>query len=131
VIVIETSALIAIFRQEPERDLFSDLIVEADQRILPAHVYLEFVMVTSAELFAREWIDALVERMRLATGIVDNHVASLAADAFLRYGKGRRHPAQLNFADCLSYGVAKHRGAPLLYKGDDFRHTDIESALPA
>ena len=53
-IVIDTSALVAIFRQEPERDAFSDAIVVAEKRVLPAHVYLEYVMVTSAELQARD-----------------------------------------------------------------------------
>jgi ribonuclease VapC len=129
VIVIDTSALIAIFRQEPERDRFSDIIVEADRRVLPAHVYLEYVMVTSREVHARQWIDALVPRLRLATGQIDNVVAGLAADAFMRYGKGRSHPAQLNFADCLCYALAKNLGAPLLYKGDDFIHTDVQSAF--
>lgn len=129
-IVIETSALVAIFRQEPERDAFSDAIVEAEKRVLPAHVYLEYVMVTSRISEARAWADAFIERLRLASAEVDAVVSHLAADAFLRYGRGRGHPARLNFADCLSYAVAKHLSAPLLYKGDDFGYTDIESALP-
>jgi ribonuclease VapC len=69
--------------------------------------------------------------LRLAIGVFDRMTARMAADAFLLYGKGRGHPAQLNFADCMSYAVAKHLGAPLLYKGSDFAHTDIESALAA
>ena len=68
---------------------------------------------------------------RSATPHLDSSVSKLAADAFFHYGKGRGHPARLNLADCLSYAVAKHLNAPLLYKGDDFIHTDIESALPA
>jgi ribonuclease VapC len=129
-IVIDTSALIAIFRQERERDEFGDAIVEAERRILPAHAYLEYVMVTSGEPQSRVWIDAMIEQLRLATGEIDAAAAQLAADAFLQYGKGRGHPARLNFADCLSYAVAKRLDYPLLYKGDDFIHTDIESALP-
>ena len=65
----------------------------------------------------------------MAAGQIDATVSWLAADAFLRYGKGRGHRAQLNFGDCLSYAVAKQLDAPLLYKGDDFIHTDIKSAL--
>jgi ribonuclease VapC len=129
-IVIDTSALIAILRQEPERDAFADAITDANRRMLPAHVYLEYVMVTSREPQARVWLDALIERLPIATAHVDHAGAQLAADAFLRYGRGRGHPARLNLSDCLSYAVAKHLGAPLLYKGDDFSHTDIESALP-
>jgi ribonuclease VapC len=131
VIVIDTSAVVAIFRQESERDLFADAIANAGRRILPAHVYVEAMMVTSIEPSARAWIDAFVEQMRLATASIDGAVARLAADAFFRYAKGRGHSARLNFADCLSYAVAKHLHAPLLYKGNDFVHTDIESALPA
>jgi ribonuclease VapC len=131
VIVIDTSAIVAIFKQEPERDLFASIIVDAERRILPAHSYLEAMMATSVEPSARAWIDDFVEKMRLATSAVDGPVARLAADAFFRYGKGRGHTANLNFGDCLSYAVAKHLGAPLLYKGDDFIHTDIESALAA
>ena len=58
-------------------------------------------------------------------------MTAIAAEAADRYGRGSRHPARLNFGDCLSYAVAKDFGAPLLYKGDDFVHTDIECALPA
>ena len=54
----------------------------------------------------------------------------LAAAAFDRYGKGRGHPAQLNFGDCMAYAVAKARDVPLLYKGDDFAQTDVRRALP-
>jgi ribonuclease VapC len=129
-IVIDTSALVAIFRQEPERDAFSEAIVTAEKRVLPAHVYLEYVMVTSQEPQSRVWIDAMIEQLRLATGEIDAAAARLAAEAFLRYGRGRGHPARLNFADCLSYAVAKRFNFPLLFKGNDFIHTDIESALP-
>jgi ribonuclease VapC len=54
----------------------------------------------------------------------------IAGDAFSRYGKGRGHPAGLNYGDCLSYAVAKQLGIPLLFKGNDFIHTDITSAFP-
>ena len=55
--------------------------------------------------------------------------AEIAADAFLRFGRGSGHKAQLNFGDCFSYALAKSRNLPLLFKGDDFIHTDIEPAL--
>jgi ribonuclease VapC len=60
---------------------------------------------------------------------LDAAVVRLAADAAEFYGRGTGHPARLNFGDCLAYAVAKHLDAPLLYKGDDFIHTDIRSAL--
>jgi ribonuclease VapC len=59
----------------------------------------------------------------------DDEMASVAFDAFRQFGKGREHPAQLNIIDCAVYALAKLRSQPLLFKGDDFAHTDIESAL--
>ena len=128
-IVIDTSALTAIFRGEPEQTLLADAIIEADRRMMPAHVYLEFVMVTSREPGARGWLDEMIGKMPILTADVDQVVANFATEAFFRYGKGRGHPAKLNLSDCLTYAVAKRFKAPLLFKGDDFVHTDIESAL--
>lgn len=62
---------------------------------------------------------------------IDRAVADIAADAADRYGRGSGHPARLNSGDCLSYAVAKHLDAPLLFKGDDFGQTDIRSAVAA
>jgi len=129
VIVIDTSALIAIIRKEHGYEEIAEAIVKASPRLLPPHVYLEFVMMTSREGEARRWLDRFIGDLVVATAEIDQIAMHLAADAFLRYGKGGGHPAQLNLADCLSYGVAKRNRASLLYKGDDFSHTDIESAL--
>lgn len=60
---------------------------------------------------------------------ITDEIGRAAADAFARYGKGRGSKAQLNLADCLSYAVAAAHGAPILFKGDDFVHTDLPSAL--
>lgn len=130
-IVIDTSALVAIFRQEAGFERFAEAIVEGHPRHLPSHAYLEFVMVTSREASSRPWLDKFVADLRIAVADIDQVVVHLAADAFFQFGKGRRHPARLNFADCMSYAVAKRLKSPLLYKGDDFIHTDIASALPA
>ena len=69
----------------------------------------------------------VVEVRRAAVDIapIDAAVAEDATDAFARFGKGTGHPARLNFGDCLVYAVAKRRGLPLLFKGDDFGHTDL------
>lgn len=72
----------------------------------------------------------LLAALRITTAAVDQHQATIAAEAFLRFGKGR-HPAGLNLGDCFFYALAKSLNAPLLYKGDDFGRTDITSALPA
>ncbi|WP_342778693.1 type II toxin-antitoxin system VapC family toxin [Phreatobacter stygius] len=60
---------------------------------------------------------------------LDEPIARLAADAFERFGKAIGHPAKLNFGDCLAYATAMRLDAPLLFKGDDFRHTDVQAAL--
>ena len=72
----------------------------------------------------------LLKRLNSRTVDVDAAQASLARDADIRFGKGTGHPAQLNFGDLFSYSLAKSRGIPLLFKGDDFAQTDILSALP-
>jgi ribonuclease VapC len=79
----------------------------------------------------KTWLARLIEVQDMEVPSFTPEIADIAADAAERYGRGSRHPARLNFGDCLSYAVAKHLGAPLLYKGDDFRHTDVESALAA
>jgi ribonuclease VapC len=76
---------------------------------------------------ARE-LDALLGRSRVEFIAFDDAQAILARDAFRRFGRGR-HPAGLNFGDCLAYALAKHLGEPLLFKGDDFTRTDITPAL--
>jgi ribonuclease VapC len=131
VIVIDTSALVAILRDEPEAEDFASILETGSQFAIPAPCYLEFTMVTSAELGARAWLDRLIEGLECDLAVVDGPAARLASDAFARYGRGSGHPARLNFGDCLSYAVAKRLDAPLLFKGDDFGQTDIRSAVAA
>jgi ribonuclease VapC len=130
VIVIDTSALIAIHWHEAERPAFRARISTAEQRVLPPSCYLEFVLATNGRQASRQWLDAMIAAQDVTIFPIDRAIAILAATAAEMYGRGR-HRAALNFGNCLSYAVAKHLGAPLLYKGDDFSHTDIESALPA
>lgn len=74
---------------------------------------------------------ALIARSQITITPFTESLAELAAQAFLKFGKGCGHPAQLNFGDCMAYALAKSLDAPLLYKGDDFAKTDIRSALDA
>lgn len=76
----------------------------------------------------RNMAEALLARFNISVVSWNDSHASIAADAFVRFGKGR-HDAKLNFGDCMSYALAKSLDAPLLYKGDDFSKTDIKSAL--
>lgn len=130
-IVIDTSALIAIFRLEPEADALLKAIVAAPKRAMSALSVLETSMVMSGRSHGAGLFEPLDEFL-LEAGVevvpFDAEQARLARDAFLRFGKGR-HKAALNLGDCASYAAAKAKAAPLLYKGADFPHTDIMAAV--
>jgi ribonuclease VapC len=129
-IVVDTSALTAIYRREEDDVLYKNLISRSDELRLPIHVYVEFSRLRRYGQ-PRVWLDLAIKRYRFLLTALEPAMAYVAADASDRFGKGTGHPARLNFGDCLSYAVARHLGAPLLYKGAGFIHTDIESALPA
>lgn len=124
--VIDTSALIAIFLSEPERAHFLNLIVSADQRLVSAANILETGIVLEGrrgEAAGREF-DLFVVRANLQVVPVDADQADIARSAWRKYGKGR-HPAALSFGDCFAYALAKSTGEPLLAKGTDFAATDV------
>jgi ribonuclease VapC len=130
VIVIDTSVLAAIYGHEPDALALYQIVAGSRDRLLPASCLVEFQLLSRLGGDRRTWLAAFLEAQSIATADIDKAVADIAADAAERYGRGSGHPAGLNFGDCLSYAVAKHLAAPLLYKGGDFHHTDIESALP-
>jgi ribonuclease VapC len=124
--VIDTSALAAIFFAEPERQLFLAAITAAETRLLSAASVLETGIVLEGrqgEAAGREF-DLFVVRANLQIVPVDAEQAELARSAWRKFGKGR-HPAALNYGDCFSYALAKSTGDPLLAKGTDFALTDI------
>lgn len=132
-IAIDTSALIAIFRLEPEADAFIEIIVSAKTCCLSSVSLLETSMVVSGgseDAKAFEPLDEFLAEASVEIVAFDAAQARLAREAFLRFGKGR-HPAGLNFGDCASYALARSRGAPLLFKGDDFSKTDAIAARAA
>lgn len=123
--VIDTSALAAIFFHEPERDAFRNAIVAASSRLISAATVLEAGMVIEGRRgggAGREF-DLFIVRAQLKIVPIDAELADLARSAWRAYGKGR-HPAALNFGDCFSYALAKATGEPLLAKGTDFAKTD-------
>ena len=130
-LVIDTSALIAIFRLEAEAESFLKTIVRAEARVMSALSVLESSMVMSGggDAGSFEPLDDFLIEAGIEIAAFDAGQAKAARDAFIRFGKGR-HKAALNLGDCASYALAKSRGAPLLYKGDDFRRTDIIAAVP-
>lgn len=130
-IVLDTSALVAILTDEPERRVFNEAIEGAPVRLLSAATLLEAKMV----LFARyggagvNALDAFLSRADIRVEPVTAAQAELAFEAFRRFGRGTGHPAHLNYGDCFSYALARENAAPLLFKGGDFGQTDIETAL--
>lgn len=125
--VIDTSALVAVFLAEAERQQFLDRIVEAATRLISAANALETGIVLEArrgEAAGREF-DLFLVRANLQVIPVDGEQVEIARSAWRRYGKGR-HRASLNFGDCFAYALAKSSGEPLLAKGTDFAATDIE-----
>jgi ribonuclease VapC len=132
-IAIDSSAIIAILRAEPDGTQLSDAIADAEAACLSAVSLQESSMVLAGrEGGAAEWmpLDELLRDMNIEIVPYDAGLATIARDAFLRFGKGR-HPARLNCGDCASYALAKSRNIPLLFKGVDFARTDIVPALAA
>jgi ribonuclease VapC len=127
--VLDTSALIAILQDERERRAFSEAIERAESRSISAATFVEVSMIIESR-FGPEGVrdlDLLLMKAQIVLMPVDSDQAHLARQAFRDYGKGR-HPAGLNFGDCFSYALAKALGEPLLFKGNDFRETDIQCA---
>ncbi len=126
-IAVDSSALVAIYFDEPEKASFAATIVMADSPVIGAPNLLEASMVVEArhgEPGCRE-LDEIVVNLGLEVVPFDVPHVEAARAAFRRYGKGR-HRAGLNFGDCCAYALAKALDAPLLFKGNDFALTDIK-----
>ena len=129
-IVIDSSALIAILRREPEADSFLHIIAETEGCLLSAVSLLETSMVLTGRTGNQaSWanLDELILRAGIQVVAQDVELTEAARHGFLRYGKGR-HPAGLNLGDCASYALAKVRNLPILFKGEDFPKTDLMAA---
>ena len=127
--IIDTSALLAILLDEPERRRYNELIEASRKRLLSAASLVETGMVLevrSGEAAGRE-LDIFLHRAKFEVIPLDDDQAEIARAAFRHYGKGR-HPAGLNFGDCLTYAASKATGEPLLFKEHDFSQTDIPVA---
>jgi ribonuclease VapC len=127
-LVVDTSAIVACLTGEPERLAFIDLLQLADERATSSVNLLEARLVTA---FAKALPVTLVDDFLIAYSVeivpFDENLSHLAFEAYRRFGKGR-HAARLNMGDCAAYALAKARGWPLLFKGEDFSQTDIERA---
>jgi ribonuclease VapC len=128
--VVDTSALVCILLAEPEAEDFARAIAQSPDNLVGAPTWVEASIVLTARL-GIEGHNLLLELLHRSQATIvpcDASLAGAAYEAWLRYGRGR-HPAGLNFGDCFAYALAKQRGEPLLFKGDDFAKTDIVAAL--
>jgi ribonuclease VapC len=127
-VILDTSALAAIFFGEPDGERFIEMISQADRCRISAANFVELSMVIEGQIGpeAGRQCDVFFSRADIIIEPVTVEQAQLARQAFLDFGKGR-HPAGLNFGDCFAYALARSSGEPLLFKGEDFRKTDIKA----
>jgi ribonuclease VapC len=128
--VVDTFAMVAILRREPDWQRYFGAMVEASSCRMSAATWVELSLVALGqrrpEVLAE--VDQLARQLDLELVPFDASQAAIAREAFQRFGKGR-HPARLNLGDCFAYALAHHLDEPLLFKGDDFARSDIRSAL--
>ena len=126
-IVVDTSAIIAIANNEPEAETCIDVLAQHDEALISAGTLLE-IMIVGARKGISQSVTVVLSNMLYATIDVTEGFAHRAGAAYRQWGKGF-HPAGLNFGDCFAYTLAKERDCPLLFIGNDFSKTDIKSAL--
>ena len=129
--IVDTSALIAILKEEPESERFMTAMANGDALEMSAATYLESGIVADGNRnqLLSERLDAVIETFAIVIAPVTEAQARRARAAYRRFGKGSGHPAGLNFGDCFSYALAMEQGQPLLFKGEDFGQTDVGIAL--
>ena len=129
--VIDTSVIVAIARREPEAFEFSRVLAQTPGKLMAAPSYLEcaFVLAGIAPIKGMAFLEELVADTLIALVPFGERELEAAIEARLRFSRGSGHAAKLNFGDCFAYALAKTRNLPLLFKGDDFIHTDVEPAL--
>jgi ribonuclease VapC len=129
--IIDTSALMAILRDEPEASSCAHAIEDSAVRRLSAANFVEAAVIidASCDPVASRRFGDLIKEARILIEPVTEQQARIAREAYRDFGKGSSHPAKLNFGDCFAYALAKFTGEPWLFKGDDFAHTDIRAAV--
>lgn len=130
--VIDSSAILSIVLDEPEASLFAEIMSRAARPRLSAAGIVELASVGTRKFAGRydARIDLLLGRVAPEIIPVTSNQAVVARAAYRRFGLGTGHKARLNFGDCFSYALARELDEPLLFKGDDFIHTDVKQAIP-
>ena len=129
--VVDSSAVIAWIRAEEQADAIMHAIAEAPSLFMSAFNVFETKTVLSRRFpsLGPEKFDLFIESLDMRVLPFDASQADIAFDAYLRFGRGSGHAAQLNLGDCAAYALAQSLSLPLLFKGNDFIHTDVASAL--
>lgn len=131
VLVVDTSAVVALLKSEPGWETLASRLHAAASRLLSVVGWVELSLVVAGrhgDAATLAFLDRFLQTAAIERRPVDEPQARLAREAFLRFGKGR-HPAGLNFGDCFAYALARTLDAPLLFVGDDFARTDVRPAL--
>jgi ribonuclease VapC len=130
--IIDTSAIIAILRDEQDAASYARAIADATDRRVSAVNFVESAVVIDAsrDPIATRRFDDFITEAKISIEPVTEIQAQIARNAYRDFGKGSGHPAKLNFGDCFAYALAKGHSESLLFKGGYFAHTDIVSALP-
>jgi ribonuclease VapC len=132
--VVDSSAVVAIFRQEPDAGDLARRIAEAARpmmsaaSVLETSIFLRGLKQIAADE-AERWLDAFLRTAEIDVEPFNAAQADLARAAHIRFGKGTGHAAQLNYGDCFTYALAKAFGAPVLFKGGDFARTDLDAVV--
>jgi ribonuclease VapC len=129
--IVDSSALVAILKREPEHTEFSKLLEATKDVKVSAATYFETSILIDGQRqpSASQLLDVLIEKSRIVIEPVTETQARIARQAYRDYGKGSGHPANLNFGDCFGYALAREKREPILFKGDDFVHTDLRAAV--
>ena len=129
--IVDTSALIAVLRGEIDAERYANALATAEQPLISAGTYLETAIVVGANrdpVLSRR-LDDLIEAAHVKIEPVTERHVEIARQAYRDFGRASGHAAALNFGDCFAYALARASGEPLLFKGTDFTHTDVESAM--
>jgi len=129
--IVDASAMLAIVNDEPERADFVDVLKSADKPLMSVanHLEVAFKVDRDPRRVLSRAVDRLIRSFRIEMVPVTIEQAIVARTAYRDFGRGSGHPAKLNYGDCFAYALATVSDKPLLYKGNDFVHTDIRSAV--
>lgn len=130
--IVDTSVIIALLREEPEARSFTALMARAGSLRMSSGTRVEINVVTArnAPHLTPVRIERTITRLGIGLVPVSARQVAIADEGYRRFGKGSGHAAKLNFGDCFAYALAKELNEPLLFKGEDFIHTDVEPAAP-